>query len=186
MYLNSKRTEQKYSQIMKYSNTVPFWANTNKCECVWAAGCKQGKQLQSAELSVEQALCLTLFGPHIPYFRFPSLPFPFLVCKRKRKLHLCLWWCVCGTTRWMHFASACLLISSCLVTHLTRTCATAKQYSFPFSIFNSIFPSFLWMHAHSADIFPSHICSMKWEVNSHEVQMPSQGNWILRSTFGLY
>lgn len=62
---------------MKYSNTVPFWANTNKCECVWAAGCKQGKQLQSAELSVEQALCLTLFGPHIPIFAsLLFLPFP--------------------------------------------------------------------------------------------------------------
>jgi len=56
---------------MKYSNTVPGLANIGDMS-VFA---NKEKQLQSAELSVEQALCLTLFGMHnfprpLPVFHF--------------------------------------------------------------------------------------------------------------------
>jgi len=56
-------------EIFKYSSGLGKQLNMS----VFA---NKAKQLQSVELSVEQALCLTLFGMHHFYPMCPSLPHP--------------------------------------------------------------------------------------------------------------
>jgi len=102
MYPYSKPTEifANY-EIFKYSSGLgKHW----RYECV----CKQGKAIAISRAECWASIVFdTIRDAQLPP---PTSRFPFrLVSKRKRKLHLCLWWCVCGTSRWMHFAPSCLL-----------------------------------------------------------------------------